>query len=182
MGLFSRLFGSHEEAKAAAGRSAYPQHEAYSDMRVQVLRLTAADLHLPARPHVTIAAMMESAYAEAVASLVTVADGSASIYFSTGGAVLGRGEHESVRASARSFLDLAASSRAELVPTDSFPLPRAKQVRFYLVTTDGVLTGEAEEEALGHMRHPLFPLFHTGHAVIAAIRQLGAPRSASPGK
>ena len=182
MGLFSRLFGSHEEARSAAGRSAYPQNEAYSDMRVQVLRLTAADLHLPARPHVTIAAMMETAHAEVVASLVTVADGSASIYFSTGGGIMGRGEHQSVRAPARAFLDLAASSRAELQPTDSFPLPRAKQVRFYLITTDGVLTGEAAEDAVGHMRHPLFPLFHSGHAVIAAMRQLGAPRTTTSGK
>lgn len=181
MGLLSRLFGSHE-GKAVAGRNGYKQNEAYSDMRAQVLRLTAAGLHLPARPHLTIAAMMETAYAEAVASLVTIADGSASIYFSTGGGVIGRGEHESVRAPARAFLDLAAASRAELQPTDTFPLPAARQVRFYLVTTDGVMTGEAPEDAVGHMRHPLFPLFHSGHAVIAAMRQLGAPRSTAPGK
>ena len=87
-----------------------------------------------------------------------------------------------MRAPARAFLDLAAASRAELQPTDAFPLPRPKQVRFYLVTTDGVLTGEAPEDAVGHMVHPLFPLFHSGHAVIAAMRQLGAPRSTTPGK
>ncbi len=181
MGLFTRLFGSHH-GRAVAAPPGYPQHEAYAGMRAQVLQLTAAALHLPARPHVTIAAMMETAHAEAVASLVTIADGSASVYFSTGGGIIGRGEHESVRAPARAFLDLAAGSRAELQPTDSFPLPRPKQVRFYLVTTDGVLTGEAPEDAVGHMRHPLFPLFHSGHAVIAAMRQLGAPRSTTPGK
>lgn len=182
MGLFSRLFGSHAEGKAAAASAPYVQSEAYADMRAHVLRLTAADLRMPARPHLTIAAMMETAYPEAVATLVTIADGNASVYFSSGGGILGRGDHESVRAPARAFLDLAAASRAELLPTDSFPLPRATQVRFYLVTTDGVLTGEAAEDALGHMRHPLFPLFHTGHAVIAAMRQLGAARSTPPGK
>jgi hypothetical protein len=181
MGLFTRLFGS-PQGKADAAPAGYRQHEAYAGMRAQVLQLTAAALHLPARPHVTIAAMMETAHAEAVASLVTIAGGSASVYFSTGGGIIGRGEHESVRAPARAFLDLAAASRAELQATDSFPLPRPKQVRFYLVTTDGVLTGEAPEDAVGHMVHPLFPLFHSGHAVIAAMRQLGAPRSTTPGK
>jgi len=44
--------------------------------------------------------VMETGYPEAVASLVVVADGTTSLYFSNGGGIIGAGEHSSVRTAA----------------------------------------------------------------------------------
>ncbi len=78
-------------------------------MRDRALGMTPADLGLApsaARPHV-FCAVMETGYEEGVATLVAVADGSVSLYFSKGGGVIGGGSHESVRGAAAAFLDAA---------------------------------------------------------------------------
>jgi len=68
-------------------------------MREQALSLAAADLNLEpieARPHVW-GAIMELGYAQAIASLCVFAEGTVSLYVSTGGGIAGAGEHPSVR-------------------------------------------------------------------------------------
>lgn len=113
---------------------------------------------------------METGFPEAVASLLVVADGTTSLYFSNGGGIIGAGEHESVRAAATAFLAAANEHLGELAPATEHPLPDRGRVRFYLRTFTGLLTAEASENDLGENRHPLSPLFHAGHVVITAIR------------
>jgi len=76
------------------GRKKSRPAEIARGMREQALSLTAADLNLQpieARPHVW-GAIMELGYARAVASLCAFADGTVSLYISTGGGIIGAGE------------------------------------------------------------------------------------------
>ena len=114
---------------------------------------------------------METGYPEAVASLVTITDGTTSLYFSTGGGIIGAGDHVSVREAADTFIAAADASVNAFVPASEHPFPSTGRVRFYVRTFDGLLTAEADEEDLGENRHHLSPLFHLGHAVIAAVRE-----------
>ncbi|MHC4415713.1 MAG: hypothetical protein ACYS0G_10545 [Planctomycetota bacterium] len=155
----------------AGSTSEYRQAEIFRDLRGQVLELKATTLGLPPDAPAPLAVLMETGYPEAVATLVAVADGSASLYFSNGGGIIGGGEHEPVRAACASFIDLAARSGADLPATDEFPLPARGSVRFYVVTTAGVRTAEAVEDDLGHDRHELSPLFHGAQELITAIRE-----------
>jgi hypothetical protein len=116
---------------------------------------------------------METAYATGAASLVCFADGSTSLYFSTGGGIIGAGEHETVRIAARRFLSVANDSVALLkIPTDH-PLPELGRVRFYARTRAGLRGAEVAEDILGDGAHPLSRLFAAGHFVISAIRETG---------
>ena len=115
---------------------------------------------------------METGYPKAVASLVAFVDGTTSLYFSSGGGMLGAGTHESVRKASTMFLRFANEHVAKFAPASDYPLPEKGRVRFYVHTFDGVLTAERDEQDLGHQRDPLWPVFHAGHAVIAAIRGL----------
>lgn len=141
------------------------------EMREQVFSTQAQTIDIaPASDHARIwVVVMETGYPEAVASLVVVADGTTSLYFSNGGGIIGAGEHGSVRTAAARFLALANSHADALVPTADHPLPAVARVRFYARTFDGLLTADANEQALGYNRHPLSALFHAGHAVIAAM-------------
>jgi hypothetical protein len=153
--------------------SSYAVAEIYSDLRGQVLGLTwdgAPDVGTA-----PVAVLMETGYAEAVATLVAVSDGTVSLYFSNGGGIIGAGEHEVVRGVADSFLADAASYTARASPTAEFPLPSRGRVRFYLVTPGGVYTADALEGDLGAERHAFSPLFFRGHELITAIRE-HAPR------
>lgn len=176
MGIFSRIFGRREPqpgprqpAPATPDPSGYEVAEVFRGLRAQVLGL-AKDSSF-ASGDGPAAVLMESGFPGAVVSLVAVADGTTSLYFSNGGGMIGLGAHDAVRAASARFLAAAADASAQMEPTDETPLPSLGRVRFYLVAVDGTRTAEASEQDLGNHRHALSPLFHLGHAVISAIRE-----------
>ena len=158
--------GKGESSAAISAGSGYQVVDVYEDLRKQALELKHHDTGAG-----VIAVLMETGYPEAVASLLAVNDGTASLYFSNGGGVIGAGEHEPVRALAIAMVTAAAEYVSKAEPAETYPLPREGRVRFYLVTGEGVFTIEASEDDLGYERHGFSPLFHLGHELIAAIRQ-----------
>jgi len=147
-------------------------------LRESALRVTAADLKLEAsgaRPHVW-GVLMELAYPQAVASLVAFADGSTSLYISSGGGVIGAGEHKPVRDEAEKFLMTVQEHIGEFAPTDETPLPDTGRVRFYVRTFAATLTAEADEKLLGNRLHKLSPVYMAGHAVITQMRLISERR------
>jgi hypothetical protein len=147
--------------------------EVSRELREQVFSLPARELGIsPAPGHERVwSVLMETGCPEAVATLVTIADGTTSLYFSSGGGIIGAGEHAPVREAANIFIAAADANVDAFDPATEHPLPNTNRVRFYLRTFDGLLTAEANEEDLGEGRHPLSSLFHLGHDVIAAVRE-----------
>jgi hypothetical protein len=140
-------------------------------LREQALRVLPEELDLP--PLMlggAWGALMELGYPQAVATLAVFADGTASLYVSTGGGVIGAGEHAPVRAAAREFLGTMGRHLGDLAAADQTPLPESGRVRFYARTSDGTLGAEAGAEELGSGAHPLSAAYHAGHAVIAQMR------------
>jgi len=176
MGIVSRIFGAgggeqpapERDERAAAPDGGYEVADVYRGLREQVLGL-AGDRSFQADG--AIALLMETGYPGAVVSLVAIADGTTSLYFSNGGGVIGAGTHDAVRAASARLLEAAAASAEQMAPAASCPLPALGQVRFHLLTAGGIRAAEAPEQDLGHNRHPLSPLFHLAHAVIAAVRE-----------
>jgi hypothetical protein len=73
----------------------YQMADVYRDLRQQVLTLDPAKIGLPSSDKNQIhGVLMETGYPEAVATLVTIADGTVSLYFSNGGGIIGVGQHE----------------------------------------------------------------------------------------
>lgn len=146
--------------------------ETARQLRQQALDVSASQLGLApttGRPRVW-GVLMETGYPEAAASLIAFADGTTSLYFSSGGGVIGAGQHAAVRAATEAFLAAAEGHLDALTPARDTSLPPEGKVRFLVRTFDGTLSGEADEDDLGNGRHRLSPLFHAGHAVIAAVR------------
>jgi hypothetical protein len=119
-------------------------------------------------------AMMELNDAGVVVSLVALLDGSVSVYLSDGGGVIGCGLHPDVRAAAAKMLQVAEQVADECVPTDRYPAPTDQQGRFYLLTTQGVLSGTADRAELDEGAEPLAELYYAGHGVIGMVELLGA--------
>jgi len=142
------------------------------NLRNMVLSLSPDQIGVtqsPKYPHVW-GLLMETGHPQALVTLVSLADGTASLYFGHGGGVIGGGEHASVRQAVQVFIASAEEYRAELVPTSEFPLPDVGRVKFYLLTFSGVLTADADENDLGDGGHELSDLFYAGHNVIAQLR------------
>jgi hypothetical protein len=149
-------------------------------MREQAFSIGAEQLGLaPSNEHPHVwGVLMETGYAEALVTLLVLAEGTTSLYFGNGGGVIGAGEHELVRRASRDLLTQAERALSQMMATADYPLPAIGQVRFYIRTFTQTLTRMASEEDLGSGRHALSQLFFAGHEVIAAIRDCGETRAA----
>lgn len=143
------------------------------DLRMMALALTpdAIGISQQSYPHEVWGVLMETGMERGAYTLVALADGTTSLYFSAGGGIIGAGEHTSVRQASGQLIDLANESVAAATLTGAYPLPKAGQTVFYFLTFHGVKTYTAKEVDLGEMRDKLSNLFHAGHGVIAAVRQ-----------
>jgi hypothetical protein len=140
------------------------------ELRERALTADAMDIGVAADPAVPWGVIMETGYPGAVASLVAFADGSASLYLSSGGGVIGGGEHASVNAAARSLITKAAGQMHQFEPAPDHPVPAEGMTRFYIRTEKGLRTAAAPESELAEGKHPLTPLFEAGHEVITELR------------
>src|SRR5438105_3620414 len=66
-------------------------------------------------------AMIETAYPEIVATLVALSDGTVSLYFSNGTAIIGAGTHEGPRRESGALLDLAPQFFKDCCATTEYP-------------------------------------------------------------
>jgi hypothetical protein len=151
--------------------AATPPVEVFSELRSQALRLTADQLGdaVPSEAAI-LALLMETGYPEAVATLVAVADGTTSLYFSNGGGFVGAGTHPTVAEASRSWLEAGRAFLPAFSDVTEPPLPNVGLTQFVAVTPDGLRGAVAPDDDLGGNRHELSRLFHAAHEVITQIR------------
>jgi len=111
--------------------------------------------------------LMETGDPQGPVTLLTIGDGTASLYFPTGSDVLGAVAHAAVRAATTALLVTASAMRSVLSSTQSTDFPGRDQVRFFVLTVNGVPTAEGNEQSLGRGAGPLSAIFRAGQAVIS---------------
>jgi hypothetical protein len=162
--MFSNLFKKTPKPPQPA--------EVYSGLRNQILSLDPKDAGITQSnetPNVW-GILMETGYQEAVVTLVSLADGTTSLYFSNGGGMIGGGEHDTVAQATKSFVISAEKYYQQMTLTKSFPLPVTGRVKFYILTFSGIFTIDIDENELGNGKHELSPLFYSGQDVITQFR------------
>ncbi len=131
--------------------------------------------------------VMDMSVSNALVTLVAFVDGTSSLYFGTGGGVIGAGEHEPVRRASVDLLSQAQHDLSRFAPVTEYPLPQTRVVSFYVRTYSNVRWAAAPEagliggpllaiaSALGwRTPHALTPVFIAANKVIAAIRESSA--------
>lgn len=146
----------------------------YLQLRSRILSLTPAAIGLTPSaktPHVW-GVLMETGYTVGIASLVSLADGTTTLYYSTGGGMLGSGEYTPVVEASRALVAQAENHLQQMSSTNEFPLPEVGQVRFTLLTFSGFFSAEAPEKIIASGTHLLSPLFAQAHEALTQLRIL----------
>jgi hypothetical protein len=149
----------------------------YPDLRAKALAVSPADIGITPSgdPTDVWGGMFEVGVEKGTATFLCLADGTTSMYTSTGGGVIGGHAHESIRVANRAFLAALRSALPSLPRTTTYPLPPRGHNAFIAFTFAGKHRAEAEESAIlkaGVLSdaHPLTQLYVAGHDVVAAFR------------
>ncbi len=144
----------------------------YTALRDQALGFGSVEIKAP--PVVdggrALGVVMDLGHDTGVVSLVGLADGTASLYVSSGGARIGLGENRAVADAARRWVAVAEGSPG-LAEREADALPPDGSVRLNVLTTGPVLVGEATEHELETGAHPLSALYAAGQDLITEIRR-----------
>ena len=116
------------------------------------------------------AAMLELRFGDSIASLVAVAEGSTSLYLTTGGGIIGGGEHEPVRKENRKFLEHIEKTLEMFVPIDAPLAVLQGSVAFAVLTYEGLRGARDTDERMMSKQSPLWPAYYLGQEVITALR------------
>ncbi|MEA3136201.1 MAG: hypothetical protein QOC71_482 [Thermoplasmata archaeon] len=103
-------------------------------------------------------------------TVMSAADGTTSIYNSSGGGTIGYGEYPEPATASKALVAAARLEVARFPLVQKQPLPPPGVWAINVVTKDGVRRVEAPEAALQSSSHPLNGLFVKTHEVIAACR------------
>ena len=113
--------------------------QVYLQLRERILNLDPAEMDLhpsSIAPHVW-GVLMETGYPVGSATLIALADGTTSLYYSTGGGMLGSGEYIPVAEASKALVVEAEIHLRPMTPSTDFPLPEVGEVRFILLTYAG---------------------------------------------
>lgn len=176
MGMLNRWLNAYlihtvQAAEVADSNKATPK-EVFTGLRGLALSAKSTDF-----PNVekigksgVYGVLMELGYPEGVVTLSAFITGDASVYFSSGGGIVGGMDYEIVRKTAIAFNQQAAKFVSRGKKVISFPTPMLGQAVFYILTQEGIYSIEALENDLGNNRSPYSPLFYAGQDVITEFR------------
>jgi hypothetical protein len=158
-----------EEPRALEGPEMY--------RRLRAMALDAVALGLPAPPpeHPGVSGVIVDipAGGGAFATLVAMADGTTSLYSSTGGGTIGAGAHPAVAEAAQRLLALVDQRLEEFGEDDETEQPIGPRVRFFVLTPEGRRVADVPDDAFwGREEHELTPVIAAAQEVITALRQV----------
>jgi hypothetical protein len=110
-------------------------------------------------------------------ALVALADGTASMYTSAGGGIVGAGLEPQVAAAVRQLLDVAGAQQALFVDPDDRALPPEESVRFHWLTAHDARRLDVPADAFwGRVPHALAPTIGATQQFIAALQAADAAK------
>ena len=141
-------------------------------LRDMALQATRSKLSLsPATsPNEPFGVVMETGLDSGTATVVGFADGSASIYLSSGGGFIGGHGQQPIRRAAQNFVVTARDFQPHMHTTSEFPVADDGRTIFYVLTDEAAYTASAPTEELAEGNHKLSSLFSAGQEIVTRYR------------
>jgi hypothetical protein len=145
----------------------------FKGLREEILRSKAEDLNIQLDSASRVwCVVTDIAMQTGSMCLVALINGSATMYFSSGGKVVGDVNQENVRDAATGYTRMCYKSLPEMKLTREFPLPPPGEVSFYLLTNNGVYTSSAKKEELVSGQNILSPMFFAANDLINQFQKI----------
>jgi hypothetical protein len=121
-------------------------------LRNQMLRNSRAKFSLPAAPGAdeTWGIVMDWGATKGTGTVPALADGTASVYLSSGGGFIGGIGQEPIRKAGQNAVAVAQELKTLTTATAACPLPERGQVTFYALTDSGVCCVHGKGASRGH--------------------------------
>lgn len=144
----------------------------YTKLRQMALQVTQKDLglHLDDQNKSIYGIVMDWEMDGATATVVSFATGDASLYLSSGGGVIGGGQHENVNSASKAFVAEAAKYLDKAAKTDATPLPSTDCIKFYIITNKGIYAGEEKMKNIENETSKWYGVFEEANKVISELR------------
>lgn len=151
---------------------------AMRELRIRTLTTAPGDLGIhPSKAFPRVyGVLMDWAMDGITVSIVSLADGNASLYTTTTFGVIGGIEHAAVRAAAVQFVRTAEGHYDAATPVKEYPYPKPGHVRFYLIAFDGVRMIETAEEVFKSDQAVFSGLGLGGQRVMTELRLIAQPK------
>ena len=143
------------------------------------LRARAMQIRLPNLPQGAVhAVLMDWNVNNGTITVLAGADGSASLYLSSGGGFIGGGQRSDViRDAAFHAVQVASGVLPLAAPAEGSPLPPRGDIFFYVVMSEGLQFASAMEESLKAGSSPLAALGAAMQRIVTEYRLLSEKRS-----
>ena len=153
-------------------RKVNPKSNPYQDLRNLAFGATMEQIGVkfPANQTKIYGVIMDWDLGEGTATLVAFLSGDASLYFSSGGGVIGGSGHDNVKKAAAAFISKAEKYLSKTVKTDSTTLTGKDGVKFYFLTNKGKFVGQEEMKNFDNSSSQWLDLFEEGNKLITEIR------------
>ena len=158
--------------KPASDKGSSDPKEVYAGLRRSALTGSRSKFGLAPTSHPTEpwGVVMDWGVQKGTATILAMSDGSASVYFSTGGGYIGGKGQAPIRIAAERAVEAAKVLHLPLPPTTAFPVPEQHGVFFYLLSDAGVFMFRTSEQELNSNAHPLRKLGDNMQEVITQYR------------
>lgn len=114
------------------------------------------------------------------ATVMSMRDGTASLYTTSTFGIIGGQGHESVRQAAARYVKIAEQFAKSGKPVTEFAYPKSGQVFYYFLTYDGVRLAVGNEAAIERGSDATRPLFAAAQDVLTELRLITEKENAQP--
>ncbi len=146
---------------------------AFEVLRNMAFTATPGQLGLtfPSDKTIVYGVIMDWEMGGATASTVAYQTGDASLYLSSGGGIIGGGQHQKVNSAAKQFVGLAQTFLGKTTKTEAKTLPSTDEVKFYFLTNKGVFVGQEQMKNFENNSSGWLELFEEGNRVLTELRK-----------
>ncbi len=159
-------------AHADSGAQDKSPAEAMRALRLQALSTPAKEFGIsPSEAFpTTYGVVIDFPIDEHTATIVSLSDGTASLYTTSTFGIIGGGSHDNVNAAAKKLVSLSNSFAAKASTSKDFAYPKKGIVRFYFLSYDDVKLIDVKLSAIESDKSEYSPLFWQAQEVLTQLR------------